>query len=263
MVNTVPTGYESLFVSGDKLCALYSILHNNSTIFGNPGLVRTFVSKGDSNSDELSATAGLFIQPKELSDADLLDNYNSLKTRINELFKENSIFKTENVLKGGANANETTSKVIEDFLENISLDTLDDELKKNHMKSAIKLAKLLLDILNNINKLSNNNIKDIHKELSGFNTSIIKATKQIVPNSNNDSIIGNIQIFNDTQTAKYSGGSRRAKATAEAIFDSIADNLNAAAESKKAAKRLVKEAGEESCEGSCEGSCEESCRKYS
>ena len=225
-VNTVPTGYESLFVSGDKLCALYSILHNNSTIFGNPGVVRKYLINDDGNGGELSATIGLFIQPKELSDDDLLDNYNSLKKQIEDLLSTNKIFNIKITLN--AAAIEIPSGVIKNFLQRIGLITLDnDESKKNHMKSAIKLAKLLLDILNNINKLSDNKIEDIHKELIGFNKNIIKAmAKKIVPSYDSDSIIAKIQIFDHDDKSKYSLGSSRAKSKAEAIFNDIADNLN-------------------------------------
>tara|TARA_Y100000389_G_scaffold203855_1_gene253762 strand:+ start:1080 stop:4451 length:3372 start_codon:yes stop_codon:yes gene_type:complete len=232
-VNTVPTGYESLFVSGDKLCALYSILHNNSTIFGNPGVVRKYLINDDGNGGELSATIGLFIQPKELSDADLLDNYKSLKNQIEELLNsENSIFRINIPLDAGAS--EIPSAVINLFLQKIGLITLNnDESKRNHMKSAIKLAKLLLDILNNINKLSNNKIKDICDELISFNTNIIKAmAKKIVPSYDSDSIIAKIQIFNDDDVSNYSSGSSRAKSKAEAIFNNIADTLNITAEAE-------------------------------
>ena len=237
-VNTVPTGYESLFVSGDKLCALYSILHNNSTIFGNPGVVRKYLINEDDNSHELSATIGLFIQPKELSDDDLIQNYESLKKQIEDLLNiENSIFDIGIPLNTGAI--EIPSGVIKIFLKKIGITditTLDnDESKKNHMKSAIKLAKLLLDILNNINKLSDNKIEDIHNELISFNTNIIQAmAKKIVPNPNIGSIIAKIQIFDDDEQTTYSGGSRRAKEKAEAIFNDIASKLNITVESQKA-----------------------------
>ena len=233
-VNTVPTGYESLFVSGDKLCALYSILHNNSTIFGNPGVVRKYLINEDDNSHELSATIGLFIQPKELSDDDLIQNYKSLKNQIEDLLSTNKIFGIYITLDAGARSR--PSEVIEDFLIHIGITTLNnDEYKKNHMKSAIKLAKLLLDILNNINKLSDNKIEDIHNELISFNTNIIQAmAKKIVPNPNIGSIIAKIQIFDDDEQTTYSGGSRRAKEKAEAIFNDIASKLNITVESQKA-----------------------------
>ena len=242
-VNTVPTGYESLFVSGDKLCALYSILHNNSTIFGNPGVVRKYLINKDDNGGELSATIGLFIQPKELSDADLLENYNSLKTQIEYLLSTNTIFKINITLNAGAI--EIPSGVIKIFLKKIGITditTLDnDESKKNHMKSAIKLAKLLLDILNNINKLSDNKIEDIHNELISFNTNIIKAmAKKIVPSYDSDSIIAKIQIFDHDDVSKYSRGSSRAKSKAEAIFNDIADNLNITAEAEANEKEKMK-----------------------